>query len=245
MKLSGYLIAGDGHKVYYDHYKSNHKKVIIIAHGFFSSKQSVLLKKLAVWLNDEYDCIVFDFRGHGQSKGLFYWTSKEYLDLLAVTEFSGQHYKKIGLIGFSLGAATSIITASKTILINSIIAISAPIEFGKIDYRFWNLDVKNDILYSFFDDGKYGKGVRPGPFWHKKEKPVDIVKKLEIPIFYIHGETDTTIHNYHSKELYQQTASIKKRVSIIKDGPHAEYLFRENKDEILRLIYDWFHETLK
>jgi pimeloyl-ACP methyl ester carboxylesterase len=243
MKLSGYLLTSDHHKIHYDQFKSDHKKVLIIAHGFFNSKQAVILKRLGESLNDEYDVILFDFRGHGQSKGLFYWTTREYLDLLSVVEFAGKGYQSIGLIGFSLGAATSIIAASKTSLINSIIAISAPVEFGKIDYRFWQLNFKNDLFYNLFGEGKQGKGVRPGPFWYKKEKPREIVKKTEIPIFYIHGDADWVIRYRHSEELYKNTTAFK-RLSIIKNGPHAEYLFLEHKDEMLRLIREWFHETL-
>jgi len=243
MQLSGYLTTSDQHRIYYDQFKAEHKKVIIIAHGFFNSKQAVLLKGLGESLNDEYDIILFDFRGHGQSKGFFYWTAKEYLDLLSVVEFAGKSYEKIGLIGLSLGAATSIIAASKTSLINSIIAISAPAELGKIDYRFWKLDVKNDLFYNLFGKGRQGKGVRPGPFWYKKEKPLDLVKKTQTPIFYIHGDSDWVIRYWHSEELYKNTTS-HKRLSIIKNGPHAEYLFLEHKDEMLRLIREWFHDTL-
>ena len=243
MKSSGYVVTSDQHKVYYDQYRSGHKKVIIIAHGFFNSKQAILLKQLGESLNNEYDVILFDFRGHGQSKGFFYWTAKEYLDLLAVIEFAGKSYERIGLIGFSLGAATSIIAAPKAILINSIISISAPVEFTKIDYRFWEINVKNDLFYNFFGEGRQGKGVRPGPFWYKKEIPLEIVKKTGIPIFYIHGDADWVIRHWHSEELYKNTAAFK-RLSIIKNGPHAEHLLREHKDEMLRLIREWFHETL-
>jgi len=243
MKLSGHLITSDRHEIYYDQYQSGHKKVIIIAHGFFNSKQAVLLQQLAESLNDEYDVILFDFRGHGQSKGLYYWTSREYLDLLSVVEFAGKIYDKIGLIGFSLGAAISIIAASKTSLINSIISISAPVEVAKIEYRFWWLNLKNDIFYNLFGEGKKGKGVRPGPFWFKKEKPLDLVKATKIPVFYIHGDADWVIRYWHSEELYKNTSSLK-RLKIIKNGPHAEYLFLEHKNEILLLIRDWFRETL-
>lgn len=243
MKASGYFVTSDKHKVYYDQYKSNHKKVVIIAHGFFNSKQAILLKQLGESLRNEYDVILFDFRGHGQSEGFFYWTAKEYLDLLGIVEFARESYDKIGLIGFSLGAATGIIAASKTMSINSIISISAPVEFAKIDYRFWEFDVKNDLLYNLFGEGKYGKGVRPGPFWHKKEKPLEIVKRIKTPIFYIHGDADWIIRHWHSEELYKNTAAFK-RLSIIKNGPHAEHLFREHKDEMLRLIREWFSETL-
>jgi len=243
MKLSGYFVTSDRHKVYYDQYKSGHKKVIIIAHGFFNSKQAVLLQQLGESLNNEYDVILFDFRGHGQSQGRFYWTAKEYLDLEVVVELAGKSYEKTGLIGFSLGAATGIIAASRTTAINSIVSVSAPAEFAKIDYRFWELDVKNDVFYNLFGEGRRGKGIRPGPFWHKKEKPLEIVKKTGTPVFYIHGDSDWVIQPWHSEELYKNTAAFK-RLSIIKNGPHAEYLFREHKDEMLRLIRAWFHETL-
>jgi pimeloyl-ACP methyl ester carboxylesterase len=243
MKGSGYLVTSDHHKIHYDQFKSNHKKVLIIAHGFFNSKQAVLLKELGESLNNEYDIILFDFRGHGQSSGSFYWTAKEYLDLLSVVEFAGRSYERIGLIGFSLGAATGIIAASKTSLINSIISISAPVEFSKIDYRFWKLNVKNDLFYNLFGKGRQGKGVRPGPFWYRKEKPLMVVKKIEAPVFYIHGDADWVIRYRHSEDLYKNTTAFK-RLSIIKNGPHAEYLFLEHNDEMLRLIREWFCETL-
>jgi hypothetical protein len=175
---------------------------------------------------------------------MFYWTAKEYLDLVSIVEFAGKNYEKIGLIGLSLGAATSIIAASKTSLIDSIIAISAPAEFEKIDYHFWRLDVKNDIFYNLFGQGRQGKGVRPGPFWYKKEKPLEVVKKTEVPIFYIHGDSDWVIRYWHSEELYKNT-TVLKRLSIIKNGAHAEYLFLQHKDEMMRLIREWFQETLK
>jgi uncharacterized protein len=243
MKSSGHLITSDRHKIYYDCYSGGHDKAIIIAHGFFTSKQAFLLMKLAIDLSHEFDVIVFDFRGHGLSQGLFYWTSIEYLDLLAVVEFVNRRYAKIGVIGFSLGAATSIITASKTTHIDSILAISTPSEFGKIEYRFWNVDIKNELFYNLFGKGRHGKGVRPGPFWLNKEKPLDLVKKMQTPIFYIHGDKDWVVHHRHSEDLYSHTSAFK-RLKIIKKGPHAEYLFKKYPDELLKLSRAWFHETL-
>jgi len=98
----------DKQKIHLDHYEYCHDAVVIIAHGFFNSKGSVLLKELGKELSDGYDVIIMDFRGHGESKGLFYWTTKEYLDLEAVLKFARERYKKIGVIGFSLGAGFSV-----------------------------------------------------------------------------------------------------------------------------------------
>lgn len=235
--------TSDGQDIVFDHYQHGHDKVVILAHGFFNSKDAVLLKALGHALDDRYDIIIMDFRGHGKSGGLFYWTSKEYLDLQAVLEYAQKSYQKIGVVGFSLGAATSLIAASRGDLITSLIAVSAPVEFEKIEYRFWELSFENDIVYSLIGEGKIGKGVRPGPFWQKKHKPIDLVEKIKCPVLYIHGQEDWLIKPWHSEALYERTIA-PKHLAIIKNGPHAEYLIRKNKIETVGLIKNWFKETL-
>ena len=242
--ISKSLLTIDGQTIHCDLYQHGHKRLIIIAHGFFNSKDALLLKELGHALSNQYDILIMDFRGHGKSGGLFYWTSKEYLDLQAVVNFAKSFYKQIGVIGFSLGAATSIIAASEIDGIDTVISISAPSEFEKIEYRFWELDVENDIFYNLVGEGRVGKGVRPGPFWLKKDKPIHRIESIKCPIFYIHGESDWLIKPWHSEELYKRTLT-KKRLSIIKNGPHAEYLIRKNKEETIKLIRDWLNETLK
>lgn len=239
---TGSVITKDRYQIFYDYYSAGNQQVIVIAHGFFNSKESVLLKKLAVGLLDKFDVIMLDFRGHGKSEGLFHWTSKEYLDLTAVLEFAQTKYAKIGLIGFSLGAATSIITCAKNDLVQSLIAVSAPTEFEKIEYKFWELDMENDIVYNL-GEGAIGKGVRPGPFWLTKDKPINLVGKLSVPVCFIHGDRDWVIYPHHSEELFLRVQT-KKQINIIKDGPHAEYLMRKHSLQMLEIIKKWFSETL-
>lgn len=243
MYSTEYAVASDGTKVCFDSYARGHKNVVVIAHGYFNSKKSVLLKQLAKKLTDDYDCIVMDFRGHGQTEGLFHWTTKEYLDLQAVLTYARTKYERTAVIGFSLGAATSLITAAKFELMDSLIAVSAPVAFREIEFHFWDLDIENDILYNIIGNGKIGKGVRPGPFWLAKDKPSAVVEKIKIPVFYIHGDKDWLIRPWHAQALYDKTRSHKK-LSIIKNGPHAEYLVRKNHDEFVGLIQAWINETL-
>lgn len=240
--LSGILLTSDKHKISYDHYEYGHKAVVIIAHGFFTSKESVLLKKLKDGLSDSYDIIMFDFRGHGKSSGLFSWTAKEQKDLDAVLEYAKASYERIGLIGFSLGAAISINLLSKTDVVDSFVAVSAPSDFDKIEYHFWKLNPQEDIFYNLGEGGK-GKGIRPGPFWFKKQKPIDVVDAITAPILYIHGDKDWVVGDNHSKKLCAKTAA-KKRIVIIKNGTHAEYLMRKNEKEVIEPIRDWFTRTL-
>ncbi len=242
MKSSGQVLTTDAQQIFYNHYMSGHKEVVIIAHGFFNSKESALIKSLCEKLQENFDVIAFDFRGHGESEGLFYWTSKEYLDLQAILNYAQDKYEKIGVIGFSLGAATSIITLAKTDVARSLIAVSPPTQLEKIDYRFWGLDVENDILYNL-GEGRIGKGVRPGPFWLEKDMPINVISELKMPVLFIHGDADWIIKPWHSEMLFEK-ANTEKRIAIIKNGPHAEYLMREHENEFLQLIREWFAQTL-
>jgi len=126
--------------------------------------------------------------------------------------------------------------------INTLIAISAPTALEKVEYHFWELSLENDIVYNL-RGGKIGKGVRPGPFWLKKNRPVDCVEKLKAPVLYMHGKEDWLIKPWHSQALFDKTL-VKKRLVLIKNGPHAEYLMRKHKAETVGAIKEWLEETL-
>ena len=78
--LSGSLKTADNHLIHYDLYRHGYDKLVIIAHGFFNSKDALLLRELGQALEDRFDILLMDFRGHGKSGGAFCWTCKEALD---------------------------------------------------------------------------------------------------------------------------------------------------------------------
>lgn len=245
MKSSGTLSTSDNHRISYHHYKAGHNKAILIAHGFYNSKASTELEKLRDALLTSYDVFAFDFRGHGESSGLFSWTTHEGKDLKAALDHLKGRYEKIGLIAFSLGGSISINVLSETSLAHSLVCVSAPCDFNRIDYKFWELSLKDDLIYTLFaKEGRKGKGVRPGAFWLKKKKPIDSVGEIKIPIFYIHGTRDWVIKPWHSRALYDKTHSIKKLVEI-ENGPHAEFLMKGNSQKFIGEIKSWFEKTLK
>ena len=238
------LVTPDKQKIAYRHYKGGHDKAIIIAHGFYNSKDAGILKKLAESIYDEYDVFMFDFRGHGKSRGLYTWTSKEGRDLEAVLDYIDGKHKKVGILAFSFGGSVAINTLAHDTRVNSLICVSSASDPYKTDYQFWKLDLKGDLSYTLFTlEGLKGRGFRPGPFWLKKDKPIDNVAKIQIPILYIHGEKDWVIKPWHSQALYDKTQS-KKKLVIIKNGPHAEYLARDYFEQFMTEVKIWFKETL-
>ena len=241
---SGTLTTADHQKISYQHFKNGGLAVIIIAHGYYNSKQCLLLQQLTQALEEKFDIFMFDFRGHGKSSGLFTWTSREGNDLEAVLDFITPLYSKKGLIAFSMGASISINLLANDKRIDSFICVSAPSDMSKIDYWVWALDWKGDAAYILFNSrGRIGKGVRPGPFWLAKKRPIDNVNKITIPIIFIHGSRDWVVRPWHSKALFEQTQT-KKKLVIIKNGPHAEYLIRDYPGQFIREVKDWFFDTL-
>jgi pimeloyl-ACP methyl ester carboxylesterase len=242
--VNGILTTVDHQEISFQHFKNGFRAVIIIAHGYYNSKQAVILQQLAQALGGEYDIFMFDFRGHGKSSGVFTWTSREGNDLTAVLDFISLQYPKIGLIAFSMGASISINILASDKRVDSLICVSAPSDMAKIDYRFWALDWKGDAVYVFFNSqGKIGKGVRPGPFWLAKQKPIANIAKITIPIMFIHGSRDWVIRPWHSEALYQKAGGIKK-ITSIQNGSHAENLMRDYPEQFVAEVKDWFRDTL-
>lgn len=224
--------------------RAGRDKVIVLAPGFFNSHRSALLQQLTEVLFEDDDVCGMDFRGHGGSSGWFTFTAREEQDLLTVLRWLKDRYSWIGVVGFSLGAATTLLSASGEgkPLINSVVAVSPPADFSRIDFHFWSLDVENDILYNL-GEGRRGKGVRPGPFWLPKKRPMDCVADIEAPVRIIHGTADWLIRPWHSQVLYERLRT-RKSCEWIPQGPHAEYLMRPAyRDAFVSLIRSWFQET--
>jgi pimeloyl-ACP methyl ester carboxylesterase len=240
----GFLKTGDNEKISYRHFSGGKDTVVIICHGFFNSKDSDYLSSFNKELRPDFDVFAFDLRGHGKSSGVFTMTSREEGDFIAVLDHLKGKYAKIAVVSFSMGAAVAINTLSKRSDVQSLVCVSPVSDVSKVDFRFWDLDIAEDIIYSLFTAaGRKGRGVRQGPFWLKKEKPSEAVKKLKIPILYIHGSRDWVIRPHHSRRLYANTPG-KKDFVFIDNGPHAEYLMRDHYKNMVSLIKDWFKQTL-
>ncbi len=243
-KSTRYVVAGDGKRIAFFHVKNGFAKVVIIAHGFYNNKDTVLFRRMADEFSKGYDIIGFDFRGHGGSDGVFTWTAHEQKDLHAIIAYAKEnHYAKIGVIGFSLGAAIALIEAADHHNIDSVIAVSPPADLGRIDYHFWEADMWEDLKLNFGVKGR-GKGIRPGNPFSEKISPLDIVGKISpASVLFLHGGKDWLIKPSHSQRLFER-AKEPKALVVIKDGGHAERMFDAFPAQFMKICLDRFRETL-
>ena len=239
-----WVTTEDGKRIAFVHLKRGFSRVVIIAHGFYNNKDTVLFRGIAEAFGKEYDVIVFDFRGHGKSSDVFTWTAHEQKDLRAIVAYAKENeYAKIGVIGFSLGAAIALIEASSHRDIDSVIAVSTPSELGKINYHFWEKDMWEDLKLNFGIKGK-GKGARLGNPVLKKTRPLDIVDKIApTSVLFLHGEKDWLVKLCHSQRLFER-AKDPKALTVIKNGGHAERMFDAFPDQFMKICLDRFKETL-
>lgn len=225
--------------------KNGRDAVIIICHGFYNSKENRWMKKTAAILSSKYDVIMLDMRGHGKSGGEYTWSAKEDMDIDAVVDYAiSRGYKRIGMLAFSLGAASAIKSASERSEIGSMVLISCPYKFEAINYHFWEPSMLYDLADNF-RCGWQGKGARGFNMFMRREKPIDSVRLIkDTPILFVHGDNDWVIKESHSKKLFE-AARCPKKIEIIKGGMHAERLIESDPEGMKSLIAGWFDQTLK
>lgn len=177
------VTTADGIQVSFDLYQeSGRNAVVIICPGWFQSKETPTLQRLAGALSGYCDVVCMDFRGHGRSGGLFSFSAYEPADLNAVLDWVVPRYSRIGIMGFSLGAATAINVASHRDGLRTLIAVSAPSAFEDIEFKFWTPEAIQTGVRGL----EPGAGFRPGNPWAKKERPIDRIRKLSSHASWLH-----------------------------------------------------------
>jgi uncharacterized protein len=226
-----------------------HKKkypVIIISHGLGASKSDFtdFSSKL---VERGYHVFLFDFRGHGESKGrrtsLGY---QEQRDLLAAIDYIKKREdvikEKIGLYGFSMGAAVSILTAAKHKNVQVIVSDSSYTslkEEGEHVLRsFYRLPA---FPFEYFMTWAYNLFFMTDV---EKISPLDNIAALSpIPVFIIGGEKDEMMPASFAKRLFKN-AKDPKSLWIIPGARHGETLYRAG-DDYPKRVGSFFDQYLK
>lgn len=233
-----FLKTEDNIKIALNHIETNHESVIILVHGWFMTKDSKSFMDLAKDLSKDFDVISFDCRGHGKSSGFYTFTTKEPYDLKAVVDYAKTNYKKIYLMGFSLGGTLVLIHGAKYKDVDKIITVSAPSDFDRIENHMWKKEawlptIKKCELKRWFS-------IRPSIIIRKKIKPIDIIKDVEAPTLFIAGEKDPTVYPWHTKLLYDE-ATCEKSFKLY-NSTHAEDLYIDNPKDFIETCTNWLNK---
>lgn len=231
------LLTEDGVTISVSHFLCGQPNVCILAHGFMGNKHRPYIKSLSERLSKCWDIITFDFRGHGDSLGVFNGL-EEFYDIKAVVDYAKNNgYKKVVLVGFSLGGIEGIYEAAKFHNIDALITISTPANAEVIEstakWLFWLLT------------NQFGRTVLQP--WVRLDntpefpKPVTVIDQVSpIPLLIIQGTEDILVDIEQAEMLYEKAKEPKKLV-IIEGMGHPPKLTEEFHDT----VENWLEELLK
>ncbi len=221
-------------------------KVIVMVHGVdvHRADPSIgMLNIAAALVSRGFNVLTFDLRGHGQSGGSSRYVGlAEKRDLHGAVDFvKGRGYTRIGVLGFSMGAATSLMTAAES---DDIVAIVADSSFADM----------NDIVVPQFKKRTglpkfllrpllllarvcYGLNIMA-------VKPIESVSVLgDVPILFIHGDSDETVPVEHAHRLYNASVNGKSQIWITPGVAHVRSYAMYNQQYLDR-VTQFFAEAL-
>jgi uncharacterized protein len=227
---------------------SKEKPIIILCHGFSSSKERGTYTGMEERLNrHKISTFRFDFYGHGESDGKFedITISEAVNDILQAMQFlKKQGYKKLGLLGSSFGGQASILAAAQSDALY-VLALRAPVSnyLGKLiaKHKPGGVEEWKQQGFIYYNSGKQGEIPLKYSFYEDAEKIDGYAEaaKIKIPTIIVHGDKDASVPVEQSKKL--ATVIPGSKLVILKGANHG---FSEDKEKCLSLLSQFIVENL-
>ena len=226
-------------------HKSKGKRLVIVCHGHTGNKDRPVPKAICQALQKAgYDAFRFDFSGNGESQGRFEDSTftKCARDLGAVVDhFSREGYNSIGVMGHSMGAAACVLEAAKDKRIGSVVSISSPARpsenFKEYLSHMKTRRKEGDIqLYRQGTDEwlTMSKGFLKDL---KRLHLLKDVKRIRVPILFIHGTKDESVAVRDSEELFVN-ANVPKELVLIHGADHC-FTGKKHLKALLKEVKEW------
>lgn len=237
VNLSGWYIPGE-----------DEGPVIIFVHGIGSVRSGAEAVDLAARLVDRgFGVLMFDLRGHGKSGGEFisggYFERQDVLGAFDFVLRQGIPSERIGFIGFSMGAGTTILAAAEEPDICALVVDSPYADISDLIAQ----ETARKTVFPEWLAPVFLPGVK---LIAKIQYDIDIgvlvpeeaVKILPYPIMIIHGTNDTRISLEHGKRVYD--AAHPASVMWVVPGVDHVQSFAEHPEEYVERVADYFDEQL-
>jgi uncharacterized protein len=228
--------------------------VVIISHGFSSSKESKLYVELQNELNKAgIGTLRYDYYGHGQlyCKGAKYTVTKDVtftkcVDSIkaAISFVRTKGDYDIGLVGSSFGGLISLIAASQDSNIRALALkspVAEPVEFWK--QRLGDVRIEKWKQEGIMHYDENGENFELNyAFWEDLQTydTLDMFKNISCPVLIVHGGSDTIVPIRQSQDLAN---IVNTEVNVVKGANH-NYATPSQYNEMKRLITDFIVEKL-
>lgn len=218
------IVSVDGCRLYGKLYSIKEAApLVVFFHGYHGMAAWDGYGFFKICKNNGINILMVDERAHGKSEGsAITFGMKERYDCKLWTEYAAERFGKntdIFLAGVSMGAA-SVMMASELGLPANVKGIvsdcgySEPSAIIKETIHKMNVPVKPVYLLIKVGAHLFGR------FDLEEASPLEAVRKLEIPILFIHGNRDSVVPLWMNEELYESCQGKKERL-LIEKADHA------------------------
>ncbi|MEZ0346762.1 MAG: alpha/beta fold hydrolase [Infirmifilum sp.] len=229
--------------------KGRTDKTVIVVHGYTSSKwdEGYMKPVIDILARNGFNVAVFDMRAHGESSGEFTTLGyRESEDVRSIIDWLEERNlaSKVGIIGYSMGGAITLIVSSIDPRVKAAVADSPYIDIRSSGRR-WTSRVKGVMgvllrlsypLIIYFTSKQ--AGIRP-----EKLVMYDFAGKIKIPILIIAGARDDLVAPEEIKRFYDELRKGNEKaelwltssahVSAISDYP------KEYEERIVSFLNRW------
>nr|XP_004507942.1 uncharacterized protein LOC101494407 isoform X2 [Cicer arietinum]XP_027192846.1 uncharacterized protein LOC101494407 isoform X2 [Cicer arietinum] len=229
---------------------SGNKEIVILCHGFRSSKESNTIVNLAAALEKAgISSFRFDFSGNGESDGSFqyghYWREAD--DLYAVTQHFHESNRLVtAILGHSKGGGVVLLYASKYHDVKAVVNLS-----GRYDLKAGVEErLGQDYMERIREDG-FIDVKRPGSSSEYRVTLESLLDRLntnmheaclqidkECRVLTVHGSSDTVISVEDASEFAKIIPN--HRLHIIEGADHS---YTNHQDELASQVVNFIKET--
>ncbi|GCE27505.1 alpha/beta hydrolase [Dictyobacter alpinus] len=217
---------------------------IVVSPGYRGSRSDVLGLCAMLW-KAGHNVLVFEYYGHGTVVGqpvtLGY---REINDFMGAVAYAKQRSPeaRLGVVGYSMGAAVSIMGTARSPEIEALVADSAfathrrVVEFAvrrTLHLPFVIFDWVTDLIL----------WLRAGYRFNQVEPLRDIARVAPRPIMIIHGMKDSVVDPHDAPLLYK-AAGEPKEIWLVQDAEHCGAYFAD-RAEYMRRVNAFFDRYLR
>lgn len=181
-------------------------RTVVLAHGYAANRLEMgpdALKVAKFLTEGGYNALLFDFRGSGESEGdevTVGW--KEVRDLAGAVDYARERgAKRVGLIGWSMGGATALMTGARLPEVDAVISDSAYSDFGPFileNAKNWTKLPDMPFTYIIYWTIPRMLGADLS-----QVSPIrDMQALARKPVLLVHGSLDTAIAVNHAHQLF-------------------------------------------
>lgn len=217
---------------------------IIVCPGYRGQRSDVLGTCAQLW-RAGHNVLGFEYYGHGTVVGkpitLGY---REINDFLGAVAYAKQRapQARIGAVGYSMGAAMTIMGSVRTDAVEAVVADSSfATHRSVVEYGVWRTLHLPFIIFDWTTDLLLW--LRAGYHFHQVEPIRDIGKLSPRPILLIHGLKDTVVNPRDATLLYE-AAGEPKELWVVPEADHCAAYFEDRALYVKKLI-DFFEQNLK